>query len=173
MTMRPSAAPTETTPSLIVELDGILATSPTFSGTATYTNPSGLLQILETFLGSKAQVSDAAAGSGITFYDWAGIRLIVRQGGPAAIAVSVAQFGSVAVSCQGGVTVGTPRATAVGLGAIDVGEGADSLGISARIVTDTASLTRPGTDGTDFLRLRFAADTVTQIQAPASDYGDL
>ncbi|WP_162817536.1 hypothetical protein [Microbacterium paraoxydans] len=71
------------------------------------------------------------------------------------------------------MTVGTSRATAVGLGAIDVGEGADSLGISPRIVTDTASFTRPGNDGMDFLRLRFAADTVTQIQAPASDYGDL
>ena len=77
----------------------------------------------------------------------------------------MAQFGSVAVSCEGGVTVGTSRATAVGLGAIDVGEGADSLGISPRIVK--RAISKYQARGPRIDRTSYKATTSVNILTPA------
>lgn len=138
-----------------------------------YEDAEALVVALDGILGGAPAVTEDPNGYEVTYFDWDGIRVLKPMGAGATVSVSRASVGGVEIGTLEGVSVGTVRAAAEAAGAVDVGEGDDALGISIREVPSAQSLTRPGAVGLDFVRLRLADAAVTQLQAPAFDYGDL
>ena len=158
---------------LLIQLAGITVFSPGYSLTVEYKDPNAVLDAIRSLLEAAPVISEASDGVEVTFHDWSGLRVLVPNGAPASIAASVNLIGDVGITTDDGIEVGSTRASAIAAGARDVGEGADSLGLDAREAEGTTSLTRAGEVGLDFLRLRVSNGAVAQIQAPASDYGDV
>lgn len=141
--------------------------------TVTFDKGDALLEILTSLFGIAPSKTEEPNGYDVTFFDWDRVRLLKPGNTRAAVSASTSALGEVAISTVEGISVGSSREAALAAGAIDVGEGPDSLGINVREVPHALSLTRPGQVGLDFVRLRFTNNKVAQMQAPAFDYGDL
>ena len=82
------------------------------------------------------------------------------------------------VLTESGITIGSSRADAIAAGAWDEwdedGNGtSDYLGIGPREVPDTESRSRPGSAGDEFFVLVMDGDSVSQIEFPGNDFGDI
>lgn len=158
---------------LTIGVSAVTVTSGDQLTTVSYEDPDALIQALTDVFGSSPSVTEDPNGYEVTFYDWQGARVLRFSDARASVAISVPTVSGVNTATLEGIQVGSDRASALAAEARDVGEGADSLGITAREVPNTQSLTRPGEVGLDFVRLRFNSDQVSHIQAPAFDYGDV
>lgn len=161
---------------LMVTLDGLTVTGAD-EDSAPYSNSAALLALVERLTGAAPEV-ERDEDYGVTFYQWAGIRVIAPDSGPAAVAIWSRDIAGIVVTTAEGLTVGSTRDEALSAGAWESadsdGDGAaDFLGIGDREVDGTVSLTHPDRSGIQFVLLRTDDGVITQIQAPSNDFTDV
>ncbi len=111
-------------------------------------------------------------------YDRPTLRINVNFG-TAWIRLLSADIAGLPVSTSEGIHVGSTRDEVLALTHVETtycgdGDGKpDSLGVEPRTVPGTESLSHPGQEGTDYIRLAFTGDVVTAISSPSSDWQDI
>lgn len=176
------AAPDPVPAKLVISLDAVtvLNDDGTTAATSAFSDGAGVLALLGEYFGSTPEGVANTEGYPFTSYQWDGIWLTVVDDGPASIAVQVSDFADLAIETSDGIAVGSTRDEVealdpfVGLPMDSDGDGQpDSLGLEYSMNPDVESLEQPGQPGTDFVLVVFDGDTVSGINAPSSDYGDL
>jgi hypothetical protein len=157
------------------------------AATVAYSNGEELVALLTESFGVEP-TAEVAGGTAypVTNYRW-GDAVVVGIPGPygdgtfgaAWLRIAVAEHLGLTIRTASGIAIGADRAAVMALAPFDPsydadGDGAsDFLGLEPLMNPEVESLSFPGQPGTDFVEVRFAADTVTVIRSPSSDYHDV
>ncbi len=180
-TITPTPTPTVEAPratSAVLSLDGlvILDQNSAELSSASFADPDSTLALVSELMGSTPEPVDNRKFG--MYYEWPDVAVIVNFG-TTAIFIKSATLGGLPVATTEGIHVGSTRADVMALTYVDSpydgdGDGKpDSLGIEPRTVPGTNSLTVPGQEGTDYIRVDFIGDAVTALYSPAGDWRDI
>lgn len=181
----PTSPPTEgSDPLLVVSLDGISLSDAEGTSEASFDDATALLELLDRATGGlpEAEPLEGPSGYDMTLeaYTWDGLRVIADSSGegPARVVVTATEVAGVPVATDDGLHVGSTRDELLAAGAqalVDTDDPATAteLGMGAREIPGTESLTRPGAVGVQFSQFILEADAVTMIHIPADDFSDL
>jgi hypothetical protein len=143
-----------------------------------FDDPEPVLFLLGELLGSTPEPTEYPE-FGTTTYDWGDVLLGLNGEDYSWVRVDVAELGGLPVQTTDGIQVGSPRADVEALAPYDSGydsdgDGAsDSYGVEAVTNPEYESLSIPGEQGTDFVEVYMAGDSVEWIRSPSNDYSDV
>lgn len=180
-TPTPTPTPTVEAPratSAVLSLDGlvILDQNSAEFRSASFADPDAVVALVSELMGSTPEPVDNRK-FGIN-YDWPTVRINVNFN-TALISLESADLAGLPVATSEGIHVGSTRDEVLALTHVESthdgdGDGKpDNLGIEPRTVPGTESLSYPGQEGTDFIRVYFSGDTVVEIVSPTGDWRDI
>lgn len=187
----PTPSPTETvTPTLtpeapaasgiIISLESVTVTDQDgeVMQAVPFTDPDAMIALVTDLTGGSAPTVEDFSPKGFQRYEWDGI-VVIAYPASFRVTVTVPEIGGLPVSTADGIHVGSTRSELAALSPFDAGEDADgdgssdTFGLEARQNPGHESLSFPGQPGTDFIGVSLKGDSVTQLTAPDSDYGDI
>ena len=168
--------------SIVFTLDGLEYTIDGDEGTVAF-EAEPMTSFLTQLTGADPQIEDVEDwwGGGTVVahrYSWDGASFIVFDDSTwAPTAITSPSLGGIPVSTHDGIAVGVSRERVDALDPREVwdedGDGSfDQLGLEARTVPDTDSLSRPGERGEEFILVVISDGTVSRLQL-GNDFSDL
>lgn len=177
----PTPTPEEPTgPAIIVSLESVTVVDGGGASTRSvrFTDPEGIVSLMTDLAGGAAPVVEDFTPKGFLKYTWDGISVNAYSAN-ALVTVTVPELGGLSVRTADGIHVGSSRSDLAALAPFDEdsdedGDGvSDRFGLEAREAPGNESLSFPGQPGTDFIGVSLTGDSVTELRAPDSDYGDI